>query len=100
MSEALKPCPKCGSPNIIREAFVPEWAVVHWRHKCEDCGHEGPGARTVAWAAKLWNRRANEATTCPPTVTQGIVDEISKRLEVPQDERLLRVIYGMLHEGR
>lgn len=55
MNEKLKPCPKCGSPNIIREAFVPEWAVVHWRHKCEDCGHKGAGARTVAWATKLWN---------------------------------------------
>ena len=45
---------------------------------------------------KVTSRRANEAATCPPLVKREIVDEISKRLEVSQDEKLLRIILRML----
>ena len=111
--ESRKPCPKCGSKNLIHKPVDFGNSGIGWLVACEDCGHEGPAClRTstadywwdwraedpanVKTAANLWNRRANGAATFPPQTKQEVVDEIAKRLEVSQDEKLLRIVLRML----
>lgn len=65
MTIDLKPCPRCGSRNIIREPFTPRWAVILWRNVCEDCGYKATGGRTAEEAAEQWNRRAGGADGHP-----------------------------------
>ena len=69
MPELLKPCPFCGGRDI--------------RPNRDDLSQplEPPGKR---------------AATFPPQTKQEVVDEIAKRLEVSQDEKLLRIVLRML----
>ena len=57
----LKPCPFCGSSNIIVELYVTGCNV-----KCKSCGAEGPiipnyaNGRQKEQAITAWNTRAKE----------------------------------------
>lgn len=92
MSDALKPCPFCGGHDIRPNREDLELRCF----RCHYCGATGGAGLNVKTATNLWNRRANEAATCPPLVKREIVDEISKRLEISQDEKLLRIVLKML----
>jgi len=56
MSEELKPCHRCGSPDVstVKGKF-PWWLVI-----CSVCYTEGPCSSTKEGAEAAWNRRANE----------------------------------------
>ena len=62
MSEKLKPCPRCGSRNIIhaptarRNPKRPKWSTM-----CEDCRFSAGVAGTVADADQSWNKQVDDA---------------------------------------
>lgn len=54
MTEALKPCPFCGSEDVY--SYDPEWVT------CPNCGAEGPPEVTCELAIKSWNCRASPSS--------------------------------------
>ena len=92
MPELLEPCPFCGGRDIRPNRDDLELRC----YRCHYCGATGGAGLNVKTAANLWNRRANGAATFPPQTKQEVVDEIAKRLEVSQDEKLLRIVLRML----
>ena len=78
MSEELKPCPFCGTSELL--GFEPSheggWTVV----KCRKCGCSGSTGRStsepeaVAW----WNRRA---ITAKPSEAEGVADHIGAAID-------------------
>jgi Lar family restriction alleviation protein len=53
MSEELKPCPFCGSNDIIQEFCNTPWRYIG----CNQCEEEGPPADSHGEAVRLWNKR-------------------------------------------
>lgn len=55
MSDELKPCPFCGSTDLLQENNHYGWAIV----QCEECGACGPCINSGRKAANLsWNGRS------------------------------------------
>ena len=54
---SLKPCPFCGSPDPqpIRETPSAYTIVV-----CQECGAQGPSAKTPEEAIEAWKQRKNK----------------------------------------
>lgn len=50
MNLRLKPCPFCASRRV--EVRYEEYHV-----ECQDCGAQGPIAKTYSQAEELWNKR-------------------------------------------
>jgi len=61
MTEELKPCPFCGSTDlVVRELYAGEYpspVVV----KCYNCGACGPTGDYESPAERAWNSRAADA---------------------------------------
>ena len=65
MSEALKPCPFCGSDQVFvwkRPEAIPRYFVI-----CPECERDINGESTQQQAIAAWNRRASPSwsTECP-----------------------------------
>lgn len=54
MSEELKPCPFCGSDDLL----VVSCAPLGWQVECADCYATGPAMGSQAETREAWNRRA------------------------------------------
>lgn len=85
----LKPCPFCGCHEVdvicYGERFIAE---------CCACLCAGPLKDTDSEATAAWNSRVRDVAE--GHLSQGLRGEISKRLEVCTDEKLLRIILRML----
>lgn len=71
MSEELKPCPACGSLQLIKRGFGVEPHTNRLPHiECYACGMGGPHCSTIEEAVAAWNAlpRALEWTNEPPKV--------------------------------
>lgn len=55
MSEELKPCPFCGSKDILESGYQVNWIT------CLNCECDGPLEKTKQEAIKAWNKRVKEA---------------------------------------
>ena len=56
----LKPCPFCGSSNVVMQDRGVLFAGVQLRHAwCQNCGARTNSGNTAA-ATDVWNRRATD----------------------------------------
>lgn len=67
----LRPCPFCGSDNLLREHADEIFYVV-----CDGCSGIGAEAETAEWADIKWNRR--EKAECIMNEEEFVYDHYSK----------------------
>ena len=62
MSEALKPCPFCGSVNVdIFCSFRDKSTDINFVNvECIDCGAQGAAKLNAESAVQFWNNRAGD----------------------------------------
>ena len=63
VKEDPKPCPFCGGKArlqaTLRDGHTPgEDGAWAYHLRCQSCACEGPWAKSVGWATRLWNMRA------------------------------------------
>lgn len=68
----LKPCPFCGSTNLV----VDSSDMYRWYVECWDCEADGPFADDEGLAIEAWNKREGKAllghkVRIDPTLPEG-----------------------------
>lgn len=75
MHEELKPCPFCGSKNIVVRKYTAV-AGVHYYVQCDSanggCGAEFESRISRKDAIKAWNKRVEEVVHCKECKWRGI----------------------------
>ena len=69
MSEALSPCPFCGSDQVFvwkRPEAIPRYFII-----CPECKRDINGESTKQQAIAAWNRRASPSWSTEPPTEEG-----------------------------